>query len=460
MSNDSTRQSVLFPDLFGKRLVAKFDQPHGSSDGGAVLLAGADRRLGGLLARLAQGLRDGRQAAKVSHTLGALIAQRTYAIACGYADGNDAGRLAQDPIHKLLAGRDPLADERPASQPTLSRFENAVGPKALLRMCEVLADTVIARHRRRLQGRKVKRITVDLDPTDDPTHGAQQLSFFNGHYDSACYLPMAAFLSFNEEAEQYLCAAVLRPGNATATRGASGLLRRLLGRLKRAFPQARLLVRLDGGFAAPEIFAFLEAQNVEYVVGMAKNAVLERAAAPLMETARARAEASGETAHVYGECRYAAHSWPHRRRVIIKAEVVCHPGRAPRDNPRFVVTNLRNPPRHVYETLYCARGDVENRIKELHHGLEIDRTSCTRFWANQLRVLLTAAAYVLLQELRISARRTACARAQVSTLRQRLLKLGAWVECSVRRIVLHLPVTAAWRCEWQRIARVLGAVPG
>ena len=160
---------------------------------------------------------------------------------------------------------------------------------------------------------------------------------------------------------------------------------------------------------------------------------------------------------LYTECHYAAKSWGAKRRVIIKAEMVRLEAREPRDNPRYVVTNLTSGPKHLYENVYCQRGEIENRIKELHHGLEIDRTSCTGFWANQLRVLLTAAAYVLMQELRAAAADTDCARAQVSTLRERLLKLGAWVERSVRRIVLHLPQHAPWRNEWCRVARNLGA---
>lgn len=457
MDDDSTRQSVLFSDLCRRPVVATFDQEHGSSDGGAILLKACDRRLG-LTARLIESIADRRQDGKIRHALGDLVRQRLYAIACGYPDGNDAGRLAADPIHKLLCDRDPLDGADLASQPTLSRFENALDRASLYRMSVALGETVIERHRRRL-GRQVKRITIDLDPTDDPTHGAQQLTFFNGHYDSWCYLPVAGFVTFNEEAEQYLFAYVLRPGNAPAVQGAIGILARLLPRLRAAFPRARLRVRLDGGFAAPEIFAFLEREGLEYVVAMAKNQVLERRAARLMGTARRWSRQTETTAHVYGECHYAAGTWPQRRRVIIKAEVVRHPGREPKDNPRFVVTNLRGSPRHLYERIYCARGDVENRIKELHHGLEIDRTSCTRFLANQLRALLTAAAYVLMQELRLRAARTACRNAQVSTLRERLLKLGAWIETSVRRIVLHLPSTFAYRREWQCIAAALGAAP-
>ena len=455
MSEHTTAQSVLFPDLFDKLLVARFDQQHASSDGGAVLLRAADGRLG-LTERLAACLRDHRQPGKVEHELHELFRQRVFGIACGYADCNDAARLAKDPIHKLLVGRDPVAGEALASQPTLSRFENSVSWMTLFRMGKVLAETVIETQRQRRHG-KAKRITIELDPTDDPTHGGQQLSFFNGHYDTWCYLPLVGFLKFDDEPEQHLFTYVLRPGNAPAKLGALGILRRVVERLSYAFPTAEILVRLDGGFACPEILEFLEAARLHYVVAIAQNAVLSRQAAKLMERARRKSQRSGKTEHVYGACRYAAQSWNHKRRVVIKAEVVRLDEREPKDNPRFVVTNLSDPPQTVYEDVYCQRGDVENRIKELHHGLEIDRTSCMRFQANHLRGLMTAAAFVLMQELRTHAAGTSCARAQVSTLRERLLKLGVWLEQSVRRIVLHFPNSLPFADEWYHVARALGA---
>ena len=457
MGNDTTQQSVLFKDLFGKPVVTRFDQPDSSCDGGALLLKACDERLG-LTSALAGGLSDSRQQSKVDHSFDDLLRQRVFGIACGYEDCNDAARLSQDPVHKMLTDRDPIEGAALASQSTLSRFENAPGRNSLMRMGLTLADTVIARHRRRLRGR-VKRITVELDPTDDPTHGGQQLTFFNGHYDTWCYLPVAGFIQFDDEPEQYLFAYVLRPGNATAKRGAIGILRRVLERLRRAFPQAKVLVRLDGGFAGPEMFEFLESERVEYVVAMAQNAVLKRLVEPLMKQVRRLSTQSGETEHRYGQCRYAADSWNRERRVIFKAEVVRLGDREPRDNARFVVTNLRRVPQRVYAAVYCQRANIENRIKELLYGLSIDRTSCTSFWANQMRTLLTAAAYVLMQELRLRAAGTSCARAQVSTLRERLFKLGAWFQRSARRVVIHLPDHAPWRSEWCRIARALGAVP-
>ena len=401
-------------------------------------------------------LPDDRQEGKVRHALTDLVSQRAFGIACGYADGNDAARLADDPIHKALLGRDPIDGDALASQSTLSRFENAVGPKDLYRFGEALADLVIRRHRKRLRG-KARRITIDLDPTDDPTHGQQQLSFFNGYYDSWCYLPVLGFISFNDEVEQYLFTAVLRSGKATAKLGAVGILRRVIDRLREAFPEARLRVRLDGGFACPEVLDFLDDQpRLDYVVAIAKNKVLERRAKRLMGRARRLSRGSKKTERVFGECWYAAGKWSYKRRVVIKAEVTRLEGREPKNNPRFVVTNLRNTPRTVYQR-YRERGDAENRIKELQYGLQIDRTSCTRFWANQFRVLLTATAYVLMQELRLHAKHTGCARAQVSTLRERLLKVGVWIEVSVRRIVLHLPRSYPFKHDWGRIALALGA---
>ena len=441
-------------------MVAKFDQRQGSSDGGAILLQAAERRLG-LTSALAGCLRDDRQAGKVQHELRELITQRVMAIALGYEDANDAARLACDPIHKLLVGRDPIAGEDLASQPTLSRFENAPNRKELLRMTEALAERVIERHRKRRHGR-ARRITIDLDPTEDPTHGAQQLSFFNRHYDSHCYLPMVCFLSFDGEAEQYLVAAVLRPGNAPGSAGALGILRRLIARVGDAFPKARIRVRLDGGFASPKVLDFLDCEpKVEYLVNLASNAVLKRKVKSAMRRAHRVSGISGQTEHVYGECRYATRkTWPWKRRVIYKAEVVCAVNKEPKDNPRFVVTNLKQNPQWIYEQVYCQRGDVENRIKELHDGMQIGRTSCSDFLANTFRVLLTAAAYVLMQEIRLHLSPTRHARAQVSTLREHFLKLGAQVIVTVRRIVLHLPQAFPYRDSFHRLALSLGAQTG
>jgi len=456
LNEPTIAQTVLFSDLADRPLIATFDQPHASSDGGAILLKAADRQLG-LLAALTATVPDARASARVTHGVGDLVAQRVFAIACGHPDGNDADRLADDPMHKLLLGRDPIAGDRLASQPTVSRFEHTAAPRMLLALSQALADTVIARHRRRRRG--VRLITIDLDVTEDQTHGAQQLTFFNGFYDHWCYLPLVATLTFDDEVRQYLVAAILRPGNAAGTAGAVGLLQRLLPKLRRAFPGARLRVRLDGGFATPAVFAFLEAARVEYVVAMAGNAVLARHAEPVLVPLRAVVATTQETATTYTEAAYQAGTWAAPRRTIIKAEVVWHHGREPRDNPRFVITNLRQTPAWIYTHVYCARGDSENRLKELKLALAFGRTSCTRFWANQLRVTLTAAAFVLFQELQLHADRTALRGAQVPRLRQALITIGVQVVRSVRRIVLHFPQSHPDAVPWARLARALGAAP-
>jgi hypothetical protein len=451
MTQDNT-QSVLFPNLFHKPVVASFDQPDSSSDGGAILLKAIDSELD-LTERLAGCIGETREEGKIVHPLLDLFRQRVYGIACGYPDCNDADRLADDPIQKLLLDRDPVDGDPLGSQPTLSRFENAPSSKDLFKVGCELADMVIEHHAKRLKG-KARLITIDLDPTDDATHGAQQLTFFNAHYDSYCYLPMVGTLQFNNETEKYLFTVVLRPGNAHASRGAIGILMRLFVRLRDAFPKTRFRVRLDGGFATPAILDYLELEGVEYLVGMAGNSRLEKRARRLMGKVRMKSRKTGKTETLFGETRYAARKWSHRRRVIIKAEVVRCPGRDPRDNDRFVVTNLPHKPENVYR-IYRARGDAENRIKELHHGLQIDRTSCTSFFANQLRVFMTAAADVLMQEMRRRSAGTALAAAQVSTLRERLLKVAVWVKKSVRRIVLHFPVNYPWLDCWKQIARAV-----
>ena len=458
MTDSTATERLLFPDIFAKPVMLEFAQRQGSSDGGAVLLKAAETRYG-LIASMSGCLCDPRQAGKVDHSLRDLFAQRVFSIGCGYADANDSARLAADPMHKMLLDRDPVTGLDMASQPTLSRFENAAGPRQLYSMGAALAESVIERHAQRLHHR-ARLVTIDLDPTDDPTHGAQQLSFFNSHYDNACYLPMMGFVTFNDEAEQYLCAAVLRPGNVTAAAGAVGILRRLMVLIRGSFSKTRIRVRLDGGFANPELLAFLDEEpGVEYVVAMAGNAVLNRKAEEDMQVARLLAGLTDRTEHVYGEARYAAGSWKQERRVILKAEVVRAEDKAPKDNPRFVITNMKQSPQWLYEQVYCQRGEIENRIKELH-AMEIDRTSCSLFWANQFRVLLTAAAYVLMQELRLSAADTNCARAQVWTLRERFLKLGARVMVSVRRMVVHLPQSFPFLATFRHMAMELGASPG
>ena len=455
MATACIAHSALRVHGISKPIIARFDQPQASSDGGAILLKAVDDRLG-LTWRLACAIRDRRQPGKVAHPLRDLLRQRVFGLACGYADCNDAARLVDDPIHKLLLDRDPLDGAALGSQPTLSRFENAVGRADLYRLGTALADAVLTYHRERL-GDGVRLITIDLDATDDPTHGQQEFALFNGYYDTWCYLPLLATVTFNTEPIQHVVAALLRPGTGAATRGVRGLLRRLFTKLRTVFPRARLRVRADAGFTDAKLLAFLDAAEVEYVLGLAGNRRLDKRVRRLLGRARMQARTTGETATRYGETRYAARRWNRKRRIIMKAEVLCYPGRLRKDNPRFLVTNLPHRPATVYTRLYCGRGDMENRLKELQQGLAMDRTSCSRFAANQLRLVFSVAAYVLFQALQSFARVTVLGSAQVWTLRERLLKVAVWVERSVRRIVLHLPQAFPWRDTWRELAQALTA---
>lgn len=452
MSHD-THQAVLFEGFFSKPLVVEFTAERLSSEGGVALLAQVDRRLG-LTARISDALLDRRLPERVEHELSDLLRQRVFSIALGYADCNDAARTGDDPAVKVACGRSPASDQGLASQPTQSRFERDRSGRELVNAARALESTVLDDlHRRHKRARRIK---IDLDSSVDPTHGQRPFTFFNGYYDSWCYLPLLGFLSVDDEPEQHLFFARLRPGTARDVRCVRSLLRRIVPDLKRRFPRAELLVRLDAGFAGPDLFNLLEELGVKYLVAMPQNPTLVSIAARHMRAVRSLAERFGGTTTIHGESRYRAKTWPHERRVIFKAEVTDLPRHALRDNLRIVVTNLQGIPASLWK-MYAHRGDVENRIKELKHDLEIDRTSSTSFLANQLRVLSTAAAFVLFQGLRHALAGTELARAQVATLRLRLLKIGAIVRESCRRIVLLMPAAHPWADVWRRAALAVGA---
>ncbi len=450
---DSARaQSVLFKGLAPKPVTVRFEDERTSSDGGAIVLKAADRRMR-MISSMAESFTDRRDSSRVRHEVEEILSQRIFGIACGYEDGNDAARIASDPVMKTLAGRDPFGEDL-ASQPSISRFECSATRKDLFRMSMSLMRTVVNAQRRGREGWS-KRITIDLDQTPTPTHGGQQLTFFNGHYDTYCYIPLIAGISFQGEPDQHVVASVLRPGNAPDKRGAISILSRLLPVLRGAFPQAKLAVRFDAGFCAPEIIDYVEKERLAYVIAFPANAVLDRASEILMSEIRFLVSKTETTEHRYAETTYEARSWTHERRVIFKAEVTQITGRAPKDNPRYVVTNMRGSAQHIYENVYCRRGDFENRLKELKNDLSMDRTSCSSFLANQFRVLMTTAAFALFQEIR--RRATQLARATVSRLRLELIKLAARVPSSARRIVFSLPRHCAFKAEWLALAHPLTA---
>ena len=451
--SEHDRQSVLFQGLTNRPVVVAFDEPSVTTNGGALLLGVLDRRLG-LTERFASAITDVREAGKVQHDVIDLVRQRVHGLACGYSDCNDAARVGADPTMRLLLGLG--SDDAVASQPTLSRFEAGTTPEDIVGLCDALADSVLERHRRRLKGR-AKRITLDLDFTDDLVHGAQQLALFNTHYGGWCYLPLLAFVTFDDEAEQYLIGAFLRPGR-TATGGEIvELLKFLLSCMRKHFPRTRIQLRGDGGFTSGELLDFVEDEGLDYLLGMPRNPVLEARSEKLVRRARKQCKRTGKTVALFDETSYCAKAWKARtRRVIFKAEVTQLEDREARDNPRYVVTNLRLSPQNVYKR-YRLRGDVENRIKELKGDLDMDRTSCKSHDANQLRVLLTAAAYALLQELRLHVARILRTRPTAGTVRLQLIKSGGRVISSVRRVAVHLAESHPWKNDWLRVSRALGA---
>lgn len=443
-----TECSQLSFGFLGRReVVGRFDGGLVSSDGGLLLLREVDQRYG-VTAAIGGCLRDRRQPGKVRQSMHDLVRQRVYQIACGYEDCNDAATLAGDPLLKAAVDRAPESDPDLASQPTLSRFENGVSPSDLYRAAQVLVDLFIAQ-----TAPSPKRIVLDIDATDDPTHGRQQLSFFHGYYDTYCYLPLLCFASADGGPQQLL-AAVLRPGNVHAGAKTVVILKRIVARLRAAWPGTQIVLRGDSGLALPEIYDWCEAHGVDYLIGLARNPRLQEMAEPFLAQARDEHRETQLKVRRLHEVRYAADSWPHERRVITKAEVT-----AQGDNPRFVVTSLQDAtPEDLYQ-LYAERADVENRIKELKNDLAADRTSCHRFVANQCRLLLHALAFVLLTLLRGLLAGTELATAQATTLRTRLLKVGVRVRQTTRKLWLHLATAYPWQHLWRLILDRLRAAP-
>jgi len=425
-----------------------------------LLLREVEQRLG-LFDRLAACFVDHRNANSVEHSVRALLAQRIYGLALGYEDVNDHDELRDDSVLALLVGQSDLTGERRArvrdrghalaGSSTLNRLELATPLTAASdRYKRIVADTAgldrllvdvfVEAH-----AEAPEEIWLDLDATDDPLHGHQEGRFFHGYYRCYCYLPLYIFCG-----EHLLCAR-LRPSNQDASAGSIDELERIVGRIRARWPRTRIAIRGDSGFCREAIMAWCEAHGVGYVLGLARNARLQRALGEAMAAARAEHERTGERARCYAELRYRTRkSWSRTRRVVGKAEYL--PGKA---NPRFVVTNLaveRAAAPRLYETLYCARGDMENRIKEQQLGLFADRTSSATMAANQLRLYCSAFAYVLLDGLRrLGLAGTAHARAQCTTIRLKWLKIGARIRISVRRVRLSFSQAYPYAEDFARI---------
>jgi phage terminase Nu1 subunit (DNA packaging protein) len=436
-------QALLFSSLGRQKVAADFGGGMLTSDGGGLLLREVDRRLG-LIDALAACLTDPRDPARIVHEQRTMLSQRILGLALGYEDLNDHATLRRDPLFAVLAEQRPDPEQPLASAPTLCRLENRVSRAALWRMQAVLVERFIASF-----DAPPDELVLDFDATDDPVHGAQEARFFHGFYDGYCFLPLYVFCG------DRLLVSYLRPSNIDAALHSRAILKLLVRRLRQAWPHVRIIVRADSGFCRWKLMRWCDRHAVQYVLGLARNAVLEKRAEPFMAAAQTQFEAlknappdasdantaassvAGARVKVrnFHEFAYAAKSWDRVRRVIVKAE---HLPQGP--NVRFLVTNLNNrDPQAVYDGLYTQRGEMENRIKEQQLALFADRTSCHAFAANQFRLLLSSAAYVLVEHLRRTAlAETELAQSQADTIRLKLFKVAARVVTSVRRVVLHL----------------------
>ena len=435
--------SELKLDFYGKRpLVVKFSEQELSSDAGILLARQAEEQL-----KICQGIagciKEWRDASKVIHTLPQIVSQRVFQLLGGYEDADDSDALRHDPIYKIACDRLPrTGEELLASQPTMSRLENQVTTKEMSAMSRLFIDKFIASYQK-----APSCLTLDIDGWDAPTHGKQELSKFHGYYGHHMYFPVL----INEARSGFPLVSKLRAGNSHPGKEVSGILRWLFWRLRKAWPGVKIILRGDAGFALPEILNLCERSGVDYVLGFSSNAVLKRKIANLLEQARVVCCLTGDKARLFDDVYYAAESWKEPRRVVMKAEWLLKGA-----NPRFVVTNLELPPQTLYDHFYVQRGgDSEHPIKELKLGIQAGRFSCRTFRANQFRLLLAQAAYLLMLSLRWAAEGTRFEQAQVERLRSCLIKSAARVKLSARRVLVELAAYCPFAEEIKLIAQRL-----
>lgn len=443
-------QSSFGFEASGRReVVARFDGGTISSDGGALLLRQTDKRLN-LLPRLAECFLDGRNQDQVKHTVQEMLAQRIYGLALGYEDLNDHEQLRSDPIFGVLAGREDL--EAPlAGKSTLNRMEMGAGGKDRYKKItfwkesvdELLVKVFIEAH----ESAPVK-VVLDVDTTDLPLHGKQEGRFFHGYYDSYCYLPLFVFCG-----EHLLCARI-RESNHDASYGCVAEIERIVAQIRRTWPEVKIIVRGDSGFCRNGLMSWCEEHQVDYVFGVARNQRLRKIIGAEMYRATQQWKETGKPAREFSEFSYQAKKtkkggWDRPRRVAAKAEHIDG-----KENPRFVVTSLSKeewPAQELYEKLYCGRGDMENRIKE-QFSLFADRVSSETMRANQMRVYLSTAAYLLVSGLRrLGLKATELAEAQVSTIRTKLLKIGSQIRVTVRKVWISMASSYPYQNLYQQV---------
>jgi hypothetical protein len=440
-------QSDFGFEASGRReIVARFDGGTISSDGGAFLLRQTDKRLN-LLPQLAECFLDGRNRNQVEHSIAEMLSQRIYGLAMGYEDINDHEQLRTDPVFGILAGREAL-DEPLAGKSTLNRMELGTGMNDRYKKItfwkeavdELLVKVFIESHQS-----APSEIVLDVDTTDLPLHGQQEGRFFHGYYDNYCYLPLYVFCG-----DHVLCAR-LREANHDAAFGCLAEIKRIVAQIRAAWPEVKIVLRGDSGFCRNELMSWCEASRVEFVFGMARNQRLRKIIGAQMHEATGQWNKTGKPARVFTEFDYQTRKtkkggWDRPRRVVAKAEHI-----AGKENPRFIVTSLTEEGRKLYEEIYCARGEMENRIKE-QFSLFADRVSAETMRANQLRLYLSAMAYILVSGLRrLGLKATELAEAQVSTIRTKLLKIGAQIRVTVRKVWVSMASSYPWQNLYQEV---------
>lgn len=425
---ESKQRVLAFARISGKKVEADFDGGTTTSDGGVLLLRKLESKIG-IVDRMVEALWDRRHQSYIDHSYTDLIRQRVFQIACGYEDANDSNDLRSDPALKVACGRLPITGDDLASQPTISRLENSVSRTDLYRIGQALVDAFIASYKK-----PPKKIILDIDDTDDTTHGSQQLSLFHAYYDDDCYMPVHLYEGLTGK----LITTVLRPGQRVSGSQTAAILKRVLDRILQAWPKVRITLRGDAHFSAPEVHDLCDAYKIDFILGQAVNKTLKALGEPLMAEAAAQAEKTGEPVRLFTTFDYQAGSWSCPRQIIYKAEII--EGKA---NPRFVVTSIRRrTPRFLYEKVYCARGRMEGFIKNHKTYLHSDRTSCHRFEANQFRLFLHSVAYVLLHALKHTGMRgTRWTKSNFDTIQLRVLKIGARVREQATRVRFHFPTS-------------------
>jgi hypothetical protein len=432
---DCTGKQIEFEPFKRRRIEVNFDGGDVSSDGGVLLLRKLERRLG-LLDAVARALADPRDPERIEHTLGDMLRQRVFGLVQGYEDLNDHAALRNDVLMQTACERDTAL----ASAPTLCRLENRASRAAAWAIHAVMVEKFIASFKR-----APEQLVLDFDATDDPLHGRQEGRFFHGYYDNYCYLPLYVFCG------EQLLVSYLRPSKIDESKHTGAILKLLVKRLRNAWPKVRIILRGDSAFCRRRILAWCERNAVHYVVGLAKNDRLNRMTATQREHLAHQFAQTQMKQRKFAELRYGARTWKTERRVIARLE---HMEKG--DNPRYIVANLEGEARFVYEKVYCARGEMENRIKEAQLGLFADRTSCQYFAANQFRLLLSSLAYILTERLRtIALAGTEFARLQASTLRAKLLKIGAVILRNTRRVRVMLSSAFPYQAIYLAAARAL-----